>query len=43
MKEASARIEINDILKESGWQFFNDKSKIANIIIENQTQILKRR
>ncbi|MDI3504743.1 MAG: type restriction enzyme subunit [Candidatus Cloacimonadota bacterium] len=38
-KEASARIKINELLKEAGWRFFDEKGKKANIILENQTKI----
>lgn len=38
-KEASARIKINDLLKESGWRFFDDEKGRANIALENQTTI----
>ncbi len=38
-KEASARIKINDLLKEAGWRFFDEKGKPANIVLENQTKI----
>ena len=41
-KEASARIKINDLLKESGWMFFDEKGKKANIILENQTKITQK-
>jgi len=39
MKEAKARIKINKLLEESGWIFFDDKGKPANIILENNTKI----
>jgi type I restriction enzyme R subunit len=42
MKEASARIKINELLKESGWRFFDEKGKKTNIILENQTKITKK-
>jgi type I restriction enzyme R subunit len=38
-KEASARIKINDLLRESGWRFFDDEQGKANIVLENQTTI----
>ena len=42
MKEASARIKINELLKESGWRFFDEKGKKANIVLENQTKITQK-
>ena len=39
MKEAKARIKINKLLEESGWRFFDEKGKPANIILENNTKI----
>ena len=41
-KEASARIKINDLLKESGWRFFDEKGKPANVVLENQTKITQK-
>lgn len=41
-KEASARIKINDLLKESGWIFFDEKGKKTNIILENQTKLTQK-
>lgn len=38
-KEARARIKINKLLEESGWKFFDSKSKRANIVLENQVKI----
>ncbi len=38
-KEARARIKINELLRESGWRFFDDKEGKANIALENQTTI----
>jgi len=32
--EAKARIKINDLLRESGWRFFDDGEKRANIMLE---------
>jgi len=34
MKEATARIKINKLLEKSGWRFFPEKNKPANICIE---------
>lgn len=39
MKEAKARIKINKLLEESGWRFFDEAGKPANIILENNTKI----
>ncbi|MDD3299452.1 MAG: type I restriction enzyme HsdR N-terminal domain-containing protein [Bacteroidales bacterium] len=38
-KDASARIKINDLLRQSGWRFFDDESGKANVSLENQTTI----
>ena len=38
-KEAKARIKINDLLKESGWKFFDDAEGKANIVLENNVKI----
>ncbi|HPV15100.1 MAG TPA: DEAD/DEAH box helicase family protein [Candidatus Cloacimonadota bacterium] len=39
MKEAAARVKINELLKEAGWRFFDEKGKKANIVLENKTSI----
>lgn len=39
MKEAAARVKINELLKEAGWRFFDEKGKKANIVLENKTTI----
>jgi len=31
MKEAAARIRINELLKAAGWRFFDDPSGTANV------------
>src|SRR3990172_5065217 len=41
-KEAKARILINDLLKRSGWRFFNDESGPANIALEAHVKIKKK-
>jgi len=41
-KEASARIKINDLLKEAGWRFFDEKGKPANVVLENQTKVTQK-
>ena len=41
-KEASARVKINELLKEAGWRFFDEKGRKANIILENQTKITRK-
>jgi type I restriction enzyme R subunit len=38
-KEAKARIKINDLLKESGWRFFDTKNKSANVVLEQNVKI----
>lgn len=38
-KEASARVKINELLKEAGWRFFDEKGLPANVVLENQTRI----
>jgi len=40
-KEAKARIKINELLKNSGWRFFDDKNEKANIVLENNIKITK--
>lgn len=42
MKEAAARIKINELLKESGWRFFDEKGRPANVVLENQTKITQK-
>jgi len=37
-KEAKARIKINELLKNAGWRFFDDKNGKANIVLENNTE-----
>jgi type I restriction enzyme R subunit len=39
VKEARARILINDLLKRSGWRFFDDESGPANIVLEANVKI----
>ena len=34
MNEATARIRINDLLKNAGWRFFPDGDKPANVLLE---------
>ena len=38
-KEAKARIKINDLLKDSGWRFFDDSNKDANIQVETNCKM----
>ena len=38
-KEATARIKINKLLEASGWRFFADGSKPANIQLESGVKI----
>ena len=39
MAEAKARIKINKLLEEAGWQFFSENGKPANIVLESNTKI----
>lgn len=39
MKEAKARIKINELLKEAGWRFFDEDGLKANILLENNVKI----
>ncbi len=41
-KEAKARILINDLLRRSGWRFFDDESGPGNIALEAQVKIKKK-
>ena len=41
MNEATARIRINGLLEKSGWRFFPDGGKPANILLEQGTAISK--
>ena len=34
MNEATARIRINDLLKNAGWRLFPDGDKLANVLLE---------
>ena len=40
-KEAKARILINDLLKRSGWRFFDDETGPANIALEANVKVKK--
>ena len=40
-KEAKARILINDLLRRSGWRFFDDKRGPANIALEANVKLRK--
>ncbi|MCX6340511.1 MAG: DEAD/DEAH box helicase family protein [Candidatus Aureabacteria bacterium] len=40
-KEAKARILINDLLKRSGWRFFDDENGPANITLETHVKLKK--
>ena len=40
--EAKARIKINDLLKESGWRFFDDEKGEANIQVESNVKITQK-
>ena len=39
MKEAAARIKINNLLEAAGWRFFPEKEKPANVCLEHGTTI----
>ncbi len=41
-KEAKARIKINRLLEESGWRFFDDGGKPANIVLEPNVKITQK-
>ena len=41
-KEAKARILINDLLRRSGWRFFDDETGAANIALEAHVKIKKK-
>jgi type I restriction enzyme R subunit len=41
-KEAKARILINDLLRRSGWRFFDDETGAANIALEVNVKIKKK-
>ncbi len=38
-KRSECKNQNHDLLRESGWRFFDEKGKKANIILENQTKI----
>jgi len=38
-KEAKARIKINKLLEESGWRFFDDGTRPANIVLEPNVKL----
>lgn len=39
-KEAKARIKINKLLEEAGWRFFDTKEGKANVLLENNGEIM---
>jgi type I restriction enzyme R subunit len=41
-KEAKARILINDLLRRSGWRFFDDQDGPANITLETHVKLKKK-
>ena len=41
-KEARARILINDLLRRSGWRFFDDELGPANIALEANAKLKKK-
>ncbi|MFA6598367.1 MAG: DEAD/DEAH box helicase family protein [Ignavibacteriaceae bacterium] len=42
MKEAKARIKINQLLEESGWRFFDTDAGPANILLENNVKLTEK-
>jgi type I restriction enzyme, R subunit len=42
LKEAQARIKINNLLQESGWCFFDSASDKANVILENNVKLTEK-
>src|SRR3989338_10966473 len=42
LKEAKARILINDLLRRSGWRFFDDETGPANIALEAHVKLKKK-
>ena len=42
-KEATARIKINELLREAGWRFFDDQNGPANIVLEPNVKITARK
>ncbi len=41
-REAKARILINDMLRRSGWRFFDDEADPANIVLEAHVKLKKK-
>ncbi|MFK7693068.1 DEAD/DEAH box helicase family protein [Paenibacillus sp. HJGM_3] len=41
-KEAKARIKINAMLAEAGWRFFDEDSKPANVVVEQNVKISRK-
>jgi len=41
-KEAKARILINDLLRRSGWRFFDDETGPANVALEAHVKLKKK-
>jgi type I restriction enzyme R subunit len=41
-KEAKAGIKIYKLLEETGWRFFDDDERPANILLENYVKIKDR-
>ena len=42
-KEAKARIKINKLLEAAGWRFFDDENGPANIQLEANVKLTKKR
>ena len=42
LKEAKARIKINKMLEQAGWQFFDHTDNLANIQLELNTKITQK-
>ena len=42
LKEANARILINELLQRSGWRFFDDERGPANVTLETHVKLKQR-
>jgi len=41
-KEARARIKINKLLEEAGWQFYDSPKGRANVLLENNVKLTQK-